>query len=192
MLVIANVYPVIDMLWKGDPVGSILVIYWIQMMIIGFWACIKLAVIGRWRAVLFIPMFLIMYLSLVNFFGLLAGAMLDDQMRGTEWHDNFSLWNYWVPALLFFASHGLSFWENFIGDHEYEEITWEVQMGKPILRALPMWLAALVGGIIAGLANLTALVVLFVLPVKLALDVVGHFVEHGMLRFDEVPDHVQS
>jgi hypothetical protein len=55
-----------------------------------------------------------------------------------------------------------------------------------------MWLAALVGGIIAGLANLTALVVLFVVPVKLALDVVGHFVEHGMLRFDEVPDHVQS
>jgi hypothetical protein len=192
MLVIVNVYPIIDMLWKGDPIGSILVIYWMQMMIIGFWACIKLIVIARWRAALFIPMFLAMYLSIVNIFGIMAGAMLDDQMRGTEWHQNFSLWNYWVPALLFFASHGLSFWENFIGGREYEKIAWDAQMGKPILRAVPMWLAALVGGIIAGLANLTALVVLFVLPVKLAFDVFGHFVEHDMLVFDEVPDHVQS
>jgi hypothetical protein len=104
------------MLWKGEPVGSLLVIYWIQMMIIGLWACVKLAVVGRWRALLYVPIFLLMYLSIVNFFGIVAGAMLDDQMRGTEWHQDFSLWTYWVPALLFFATHGLSFWENL---HEF-------------------------------------------------------------------------
>ena len=52
MLVVANIVPVIDMLIKGDPVGSILVIYWMQMMIIGFWTCVKLVVIARWRALL--------------------------------------------------------------------------------------------------------------------------------------------
>jgi hypothetical protein len=192
MLVIVNVYPIIDMLWKGDPIGSILVIYWIQMMIIGFWACIKLVVIARWRAVLFIPMFLAMYLSIVNIFGFIAGGLLDDQMRGTEWVANFSLWNYKVPALLFFASHGVSFWENFIGDREYQGISWETQFGKPFLRAMPMWFAALLGGIFGGFFNTAAVAALFVLPVKTAFDVFGHFIEHGMLRFDNVSDHVQS
>jgi hypothetical protein len=74
MLVIANLYPVIDMLWKGEPIGSILVIYWIQMMIIGF---------------------------------------------------------------------------------------------------------------IGGFFNTAAVAVLFVLPVKLSLDLLGHFAEHGMLGFDD-------
>ena len=45
MLVFANVYPVIDMLFRGDPIGSILVIYWMQMMIIGFWTIPKLIAI---------------------------------------------------------------------------------------------------------------------------------------------------
>jgi hypothetical protein len=193
MLVIANIFPVVDMLWKGEPVGSILVIYWMQMTIIGFWTCAKLAVISRWRAVLVVPIFLLMYLSIVNLFGIIAGAMLDDQMRGTEWHQNFSLWNYWVPAALFFATHGLSFWENFVGGREYEKIAWDKQMGKPILRAMPMWLAALVGGIVGSTLNAAVIAVLFVLPVKLVLDLLGHFVEHGRLRFDDdYADPLQS
>jgi hypothetical protein len=186
VLVFANIYPVIDMLWKGEPIGSILVIYWIQLMIIGFWACIKLAVIGRWRAFLYVPIFLLMYLSIVNFFGILAGAMLDDQMQGTDWHQNFSLWNYWVPALLFVAAHGLSFYENFLGDREYEDIKWDTQLGKPILRVMPMWLAVLVGGIIGGFFNTAAVAALLVLPVKLALDLLGHFIEHGF--FEDVDE----
>jgi hypothetical protein len=185
MLVIANLYPVIDMLWKGEPIGSILVIYWIQMMIIGFWNIPKLMVIGRWRALLYVPIFLLMYLSIVNFFGIIAGAMLDDQMQGTTWHQNFSLWNYWVPALLFFATHGLSFWENFIGDREYKDIPWDAQMGKPFMRAMPMWIAALIGGFIGGSFNTAAVAVIFVLPVKLALDLLGHFGEHGVLNLDD-------
>jgi len=192
MLVFANLLPVIDMLWKGDPVGSILVIYWMQMMVIGFWTCVKLIVIARWRALLIVPMFVLMYLSIVNIFGIIAGAMLDDQMQGTAWHQNFSLWNYWVPALLFFATHGLSFWENFIGGRAYEKTAWDTQMGKPILRAMPMWIAALVGGIVGGFFNTAAVAVIFVLPVKLALDLFGHFAEHGVLAFDDAEDRETS
>ena len=192
MLVVANIFPVIDMLWKGDPVGSILVIYWMQMMIIGFWTCVKLVVIARLRALLLVLMFVLMYLSIVNIFGIIAGTMLDDQMQGTAWHQNFSLWNYWVPALLFFATHGLSFWENFVGSREYEKIKWDTQMGKPILRAMPMWIAALVGGIIGGFFNTAAVAVVFVLPVKLALDLLGHFAEHGMLSLENDEAQGQS
>jgi len=49
-----------------------------------------------------------------------------------------------------------------------------------ILRAMPMGLATLAGGIIAGFFDSAALVVVFVPPVNLALDVFGHFAERGM------------
>ncbi len=184
MLVVANIYPVIEMALEGEPVGSILVIYWIQLMIIGFWNVVKLVAIARWKALLIVPMFLAMYLSVVNFFGIVAGALLDDQMRDTAWLQQFSLWNYWVPATLFFASHGLSFWQNFIRGREYRMIKWDAQMGKPILRAMPMWMAAIAGAFIGGWLGSAAVAVLFVLPVKLSLDLVGHFTEHRRLSAD--------
>ena len=65
--------------------------------------------------------------------------------------------------------------------------------GEPILRAMPMWLALVVGAIVGSSFHSAAVVVLFVLPVKLAFDVLGHFHEHGMLAFDEVESEpVQS
>ena len=57
-------------------------------------------------------------------------------------------------------------------------------MGKPILRAMPMWIAAVVGGSAGGFLNTAAVAVVFVLPVKLVLDLLGHFVEHGMLQLE--------
>jgi len=187
MLIAANLYPVINLLVKGEPVGSLLVVYWIQLMIIGFWNAVKLVVIARWKALLFVPIFIAMYMSIINMFGIVAGALLDDQMRGTVWHENFSLWKFWVPAAVFFVNHGLSFWLNFVNGREFETIDWETQLGKPFLRAIPMWIAALTGGILGGFLNSAAWALLLVLPVKLSLDVFGHFAEHGMLSFDEDP-----
>ena len=56
-----------------------------------------------------------------------------------------------------------------------------------------MWLAVLVGDFIGGFFNTAAVAVLLVLQVKLALDLLGHFAEHGMLApADNHPDRVQS
>lgn len=187
MLIVANLYPVITLLARHEPVGSLLVVYWIQLMIIGFWNAVKLAVITRWKALVIVPMFVVMYVSIINIFGIIAGGLLDDQMQGTEWHESFSLTNYRVAAAVFFVNHGLSFWLNFIKGREFEATTWDTQLGKPFLRAMPMWLAVLVGGIIGGFLNSAAWALVLVLPVKLTLDVLGHFVDHGMLQLNEDP-----
>lgn len=181
VLVAANIAPVVDTLVTDEPVGSILIVYWLQMLIIGFWNCIKLIVIARWAALMYVPMFVVIYMAIVNIFGIIAGGLLDDQMRGTAWVQDFSLWNYWVPTLMFFAAHGLSFYFNFLGRREDETTSWEQQIGQPFFRAMPMWVAAIVGGFIGGFFNSAAFAVLFVLPVKIVLDLLGHFVEHGTL-----------
>ena len=67
------------------------------------------------------------------------------------------------------------------------------EIGNPILRAMPMWLALVIGPIVGSSFNSAPVAVLFVVPVKLAFHVLGHFQENGMLAFDEVESEpVQS
>jgi hypothetical protein len=112
-------------------------------------------------------------------------------MQGTAWHDGFSLWNYWMTAAVFFANHGFSFYFNFIRSREYETTSWEDQLRKPMLRAMPMWLASIIGGFAAGLLGWPALIVVVVMPVKLVLDLIGHLVEHGKLTFEDLPEEMR-
>lgn len=188
VLVVANVVPLITLAAKGEPIGSLLVVYWLQMWIIGFWTAIKLIVIARWAALAYVPMFFIMYLSIVNIFGFIAGGLLDDQMRGTAWVQDFSLWNYRVPAVTFFAAHGLSFYMNFLGRREDETTSWEKQMGLPFFRAMPMWVAAIIGGFVGSFFNTAAIAALCVMPIKTVIDLVSHFAEHESIRIPDDPD----
>lgn len=55
-----------------------------------------------------------------------------------------------------------------------------------------MWLATLAGGIVGSFFDSAAVAVLFVLPVKLSLDLPGHFAEHGMLADPEEAQSVAS
>jgi hypothetical protein len=182
VLILANFAPIVEIARRGEPIASILVIYWLQMMIIGFWTIPKLIVVSRWAALFWIPVFLIMYLSIVNIFGIMVGGLLDDQMRGTDWHDNFSLRNYlWVGAVLF-LNHGISFVANFVRSREYKGLKSEDILGRPMLRAFPMWLATIFGAFIGAMLGSATVTALLVLPVKIALDVVGHLYEHDMLK----------
>ncbi|MCP4901491.1 MAG: hypothetical protein GY906_31385 [bacterium] len=183
LLVLANIAPVIDLVKSGEPVGSLLVIYWIQLMIIGLWNIPKIIIMARWFAIVLVPAFCAMYFGVLNIFGFIAGGLLDDQMRGTEWHENFALSNYTWLALLFFGVHGFSFVFHFLRGREWEGATqqdYERQISKPMIRVMPMWLAALFGGFVAAFFHSAAVVVLFVMPVKILLDVYGHLWEHQL------------
>jgi hypothetical protein len=188
LLIVANVVPIVALVRTGEPVGAILIIYWMQLVIIGFWNVIKLIVVTRLRALVFVPMFVITYMAIISVFGFIAGGLLDDQMQGTVWQKNFSPWNYWVPAMMFFVTHGLSFFRNFIGRREYHNTDWEKQISQPFLRAFPMWAAAFVGGIFGSFFTHAAFAAAFVVPVKIALDLLGHFAEHGMLATPDDPE----
>lgn len=52
---------------------------------------------------------------------------------------------------------------------------------------MPTWLAAIAGGLVGGFFNTAAIAAPFVLPVKLAFDLLGHFNEHGMLNVPDDP-----
>jgi len=179
MLLAANIAPVVVILKRGEPVAAMLVVYWLQLMIIGFWTIPKIILVARAASLFWVPAFVLGYLALVNMFGFVAGGLLDDQMRGSVWVQEFKLTNYVLEGAGFFLSHGLSFAVNFIRNREYEGSKPEEQLVQPFTRALPMWCAALIGGFIGGFFTSATIAFVLVFPVKLALDLLGHFFEHS-------------
>lgn len=192
LLVLANIAILVGVVKDGEPLGAILVIYWMQLMIIGFWNIPKIIILARWFSILLVPAFLAMYFGLLNMFGFIVGGLLDDQMRGTEWHENFSLANYTWEGLMFFGVHGFSFVFHFLRGREFENVSQsdiEIQIAKPMIRVFPMWMAALIGGVFGAIFKTAAGAVVFILPVKTALDVWGHLWEHAL---DESWENTQT
>lgn len=106
-----------------------------------------------------------------------AGCILRETMSGDRW----------LALLAFVASHGFSFWDNFIRRREYRKVTAKELHDSPFARVL-MIAVAIVGGaalsknleeFLMPTAVLTVLVLL-----KMGLDVKLHLKEHetGVLR----------
>jgi hypothetical protein len=178
LLVVANIVPVVDLVRRGEPMGAILVIYWMQLVIIGLWNIPKLIIVARWLALVAVPGFALMYGMVLGIFGFIAGGLLDDQMQGTAWQKDFSPWNYSLPAIVFFVVHGASFFMNYVGRREWNEHDVQRQMMVPMFRVMPMWVAATVGAVFGSFFNNAAIAAAFVIPVKVLFDVRGHMVEH--------------
>ena len=58
MLIFANLVPVAGTLFFGWRLSDVMVLYWAESAIIGFFNLCKIAVIGRWFALLAGPFFL--------------------------------------------------------------------------------------------------------------------------------------
>lgn len=174
--------PIIAFAVSRQPIAAILVVYWLQLMIIGFFNAVKLAYMARWLSILVVPMFCVIYFGLLDTVGLIAKGMVGEQMQGSDWYRPVSSGNYAWHGALFFIAHGFSFYYFFIRCAEYKRAESEDvqrQLVKALLRVIPMWLVALVGAVITLLLRTPNLAVLLMVPAKILLDVLGHRLEHA-------------
>lgn len=178
VLIGANLLVPVQAWWGGQPVGTILIVYWLELIVIGFWTCVKLATIDKVKAIGWIPVFLMMYFVFVNLFGVIAGGTLDNEFIGTDFQKNFSPRPYLWGVTTVFLSHAVSFWKNFVRKREFERITMEAQVGLSVMRVFPLFVAAVIGGFVGGFFNSSALLAGVVLPAKILLDLVAHILSH--------------
>ena len=57
-LIIANLAPIAGAVFLGWNLGDVMVLYWAESAVIGFFNVCKIAVIGRWYALLAGPFFI--------------------------------------------------------------------------------------------------------------------------------------
>ena len=184
LLIIANLIPVAGSIFFDWNLGDVMVLYWAESAIIGFFNVCKIAVISRWIVLLVGPFFIghfggfmaIHFLFLYTIFvepqsGMVSGDDLADvaQLFITLW-----------PALAaLFISHAFSFYKNFLGRHEYRGRTVNQQMTEPYSRIIFMHVVLIFGGGLTMVLGNPAPVLALVIGLKIYFDVKAHLKQHA-------------
>lgn len=183
VLILANLVPVAGTVYLGWNLGEVMVLYWAESGIIGFYNVCKMAVISRWAGALSGVFFVAHYGAFMSVHFLFIYMLFVKGPQDTSGGDLeevgkmfFALW----PALAaLFVSHGISFFQNFIGRREYAGRTIKRQMSEPYSRIVAMHLVLIFGGgLVLALGSPTP-VLLLVIAGKIVFDVRAHLRERS-------------
>lgn len=183
LLVLANLVPVAGAAFLGWSLSDVMVLYWAESAIIGFYNVCKIILIARWFALLAGPFFMghfggfmaVHFLFIYTLFVKGIGADDAGGDLGEVWALFAGLW----PALAaLFVSHGYSFVTNFLGRQEYRSRTVGNQMSEPYSRIVFMHLVLIFGGFLVMLLGDATPVLMIVIVLKIVFDLRAHRKEH--------------
>lgn len=190
-LILANLLPLYGVIFLQWHVFTILFLFWLENVIIGFYNVLKMLLAQpentpAWLAKLFlVPFFTFHY----GFFTLIHGLFVILLFGGNF----FSTSGLPAPELVLsiiieqkivyaflalFLSHGLSFLYNYLGKGEYTQANLQGLMAAPYSRIVVLHLVIILGGfIVMSLKSpLSGLILLIVL--KIYTDMRSHLKEH--------------
>lgn len=180
VLILANLVPIAGAAFMGWKLSDVMVIYWAESAVIGFFNLCKIAVIGRWSAVLAGPFFLghfggfmvVHFLFLYTIF--VQGMNSTESISGDLTEVAALFVGLWPALLALLFSHGFSFFTNFMGKKEYEGRTVSQQMSEPYGRIIFMHMVLIIGGGLTMILGGFTPVLLGVIAMKVLVDIRAH------------------
>ncbi len=160
-LILANLVPVVGAAFFGWQLSDVIVLYWAESAVVGFFNLCKMAVIGRWTVLLAGPFFIghfgaFMAVHFLFIYTLFIQGLGPGMSSGGDLKQVAQLFlDLWPALLALFLSHGYSFFTNFIGRQEYRQRDLRTQMAEPYTRIVFMQLALIFGGWAGALAGTT-------------------------------------
>jgi hypothetical protein len=185
-LIAANFVPLAGVLFFGWNLASVIVLFWAESAVIGFYTVLKMAVVGRLAALVTVPFFV------GHFGGFMAGHFLliySLFVRGVDATGPAPAVRealqaifdpLWLSLAALFISHGVSFVDNFLGRREYAGTTMKALMVAPYNRIVVMQLALIFGGWIVMLLKSPVPALALLILFKTALDFTAHRKEHSL------------
>ena len=185
VLIIANLVPIVGTVYLGWNLSDVLVLYWAESAVIGFFNVCKIIVLGRWMALLAGPFFLghfggFMAIHFLFIYTIFVQGTEGMSSSGGDLADVAKLFVILWPALAaLFASHAYSFFANFLGRGEYRRRTIKDQMSEPYGRIIFMQIVLIFGGGLSMIIGQTGPVLIVVIGLKIYFDVRAHIKEHA-------------
>lgn len=181
LLILANGVPVAGALFWNWDLASVMVLYWSESAVIGFFNICKIVVIGRWAALLAAPFFAghfggFMAVHFLFLYGLFVKGPKD--FGGGDLAEVAQMFaRLWPAIAVLFVSHAYSFLANFMGRREYRGRTIQTQMSEPYRRIVFMHLVLIFGGGLSMVVGGSAPVLMLVIAVKTWVDARAHLRE---------------
>ena len=156
----------------GWDLGSVLVLYWAESAVIGFFNICKIIVIGRWAALVTVPFFLghfggFMAVHFLFIYTIFVEGLQNDSAGGDLGTVAQLFIGLWPALAALFASHAFSFFQNFIGRREYLKRTVQTQMSEPYSRIIFMHMILIFGGGVTMFLGEATPVLLVVIGLKI-------------------------
>jgi len=184
-LIAANLVPVAGSAFLGWDLSDVMVLYWAESAIVGFFNVCKIIVIGRWAG-LFAALFFIghfggfMAVHFLFVYTIFVEPAKTGVSSGGDLAQVAALFTGLWPALLaLFASHAFSFFSNFLGRREFVGRKVGDQMSEPYGRIIFMHLVLIFGGGLSMVLGNPAPVILIVIGLKIFFDVKAHLKQHA-------------
>ncbi|MBI4399380.1 hypothetical protein HY570_01400 [Candidatus Micrarchaeota archaeon] len=198
VLIAANIVPLIGVFYFGWSIVEVILLYWSESAIIGFFNIAKMwiakgmpkqlmlndrvVMIGnegdlRAAKLKMIPFFALHYgiFMFVHLIFLITFIIINNEL-------SFGLFYSLVLGFIFlFLSHVISFWTNYIGRNEYESADVGSLFMYPYRRIILMHVAVLFGAILAGDESTGTLVILIL--GKTVFDLFSHINERNDFGF---------
>ncbi len=190
-LILANLVPIVGVLFFGWEVFPLMFLFWSENVIVGVFNALKMACAGgggtAGQAIKFflIPFFCVHYgiFTLVHgvFIIALFGGGLNHvgspfDMPGTFW-DTLQEYHLGWAILGLAISRGISFATNYLGKGEYKNLTAPQLMAQPYGRIVVLHLAIIGGGFLVMALHSPALGLLLLVGLKTLLDLAAHLRE---------------
>ena len=189
-LLLANLVPLVGVVGLGWDLGEVMVLFWAESGIIGFYSLLRLCYVAGWTAVVLGPFFL------AHFGGFMAGHFIfiyalfiqgvesDGTIAGGGEAGVFeTLTDVFVPLspalVALFFSHGVSFFTNFLRRREYVGRNPSDQMKEPYKRVVVMHVTIIFGGWVILALGTPVWALILLLGLKTAVDLRAHRKEHS-------------
>jgi len=184
VLIGVNLIPLFFVLFGEWTLAEVVVLFWAESAVIGFYTLLKIAVVAKWWApfpgLFFLGHFGGFMAIHFMFIYLMFVRGLNTQVPDPGALEALShlFTPLWSPLLALFLSHGVSFILNFLRGREYENTTVQSLMTAPYGRIVVMQLTLIFGGWVVMLLKdpMPALALLIVF--KVIADLRGHYGEH--------------
>lgn len=178
VLVIANLVPIAGAFYFGWDLASVLIIYWAESAVVGFYNFCKIIVIGGKSSVFYGFFFLghfgaFMAVHFTFLYQIFIEGMESDSSVSIEQAINL-FGELWPAVVALFISHGISFFQNFLGRKEYRNRTVKIQMTEPYQRIIFMHLVIIIGAGLTTILGDSSAVLLLVIIAKIMVDVRAH------------------
>lgn len=180
-LVTANLIPVVGIFLLDWDLFSILFFYWLESAVVGVYNIPRMAMAdpetnesartsGKSHKLSGIIFYLIHYSAFMVGHGFFIFELFSPVQVKV------SIVVLGVASLA--VSHGISFAVNFIGKKEYKKVTLSEQMIAPYKRIMVMQITIIVCGFLLNLIDSPQFALVFLILLKIAIDIYTHWREH--------------
>lgn len=195
LLLAANLVPVAGVLLWDWSVFALLALFWMENVIVGVFFVLRMLCAdprdpALWAGKLFmVPFFCFHYgmfttihgVFVFSLFGGKAYALQDLRVLEPAARAASEL-GLWLPLAALLASHGFSFFWNYLYRGEFRSAQLPALMAKPYGRVVVLHVAIILGGMAAMALGSPVWALLVLLALKIGLDLKAHLKEHASAK----------